>query len=164
MQSQILNCYVKVYQKQDAWANISFQTPIESKEAYEHFKNNFIKFRDSILYATLKNHKDNRTLVFSTIRSDVSEKQMNTFLTELAANSNRIDMNDENKGRKFDFFSFNIIEKKKFFIDKNGNSVALYDQEEADKTFRFNNEVPRRVIIHFMHEISEENDLRELIN
>lgn len=89
---------------------------------------------------------------------------MNTFLTELAANSNRIDMNDENKGRKFDFFSFNIIEKKKFFIDKNGNSVALYDQEEADKTFRFNNEVPRRVIIHFMHEISEENDLRELIN
>ena len=92
-------------------------------------------------------------MVLSTIRADVTEKMMREFLNSLADDSKRVDMNDDNKGRKFDFFSFNIIEKKKFFIDMNGRSVALYEDEEAEKTLRFNNEVPRRVIIHFMHDI-----------
>lgn len=54
---------------------------------------------------------------------------MNTFLTEIAAESNRVDMNDEEKGRKFDFFSFNIIEKKKFYLDPNGKSLGITDED-----------------------------------
>lgn len=81
----------------------------------------------------MKNYRDNRTVVISTVRAGATEKDMGKFLTELAAESQRVDQSDEEKGRKFDFFSFNIIEKKNFFIDAEGISVAITDDQEANK-------------------------------
>lgn len=124
-QSNIINCYTSVFQKHDVWANVTFSTHDETLAAFEQFKNNLVKFRDNWIYASLKNVKDHRTVVISTVKKDVTEQQFDHFLTELAALSNRLDKNDENKGRKFDFFSFNIIEQKTFYIDDEDNSVGV---------------------------------------
>lgn len=138
-QANILNCYASLFQQQRAWANVTFSTHQEAKDAFEHFKNNAVKFRDIRVYASMKNYRDNRTVVISTVNGNTTEKDMGKFLTELAAESQRVDQNDEEKGRKFDFFSFNIIEKKKFFIDADGISVGITDDQEANKEWRANN-------------------------
>lgn len=88
---------------------------------------------------------------------------MNAFFERLAASSARVASEDDSKGRKYDLFSLNIIEEKKFYLDNENNSVSVAFDEKAQEHWRFNNSVPRRVVIHFMNEIKEE-DIRELIN
>lgn len=93
-QAVVQNCYAAVFQKYGAWASVTFSTYQETKDAYEHFKNNLVKFRDTRVYANIKNEKDFRTVVLSTVKSNATEKDMGRFLTELAAESNRVDQND----------------------------------------------------------------------
>lgn len=55
---------------------------------------------------------------------------MRSFLNKLAESSNRVDGENEAKGRKYDFVSFNIIEQKTFYIDNQYNSVGLTEEEK----------------------------------
>lgn len=54
--------------KLGAWANVIFSTYQETLDAYEHFKENRVKFRDNLIYANLRNVKDLRTVVISTVQ------------------------------------------------------------------------------------------------
>lgn len=102
-----------------------FETYEETVKAYEHFKNNRLKFREVIVYANIRNVKDLRTVVIATVKKDTKDAQMKEFLNRLAEGSNKIDGNDDSKGRKYDYASFNIIEQKTFYIDHNHHSVGL---------------------------------------
>lgn len=52
-------------------------------------KNNRPKFRDGLIYGSLRNVKDPRTVVISVVRKDAHEKQVEKFLKELAERSTR---------------------------------------------------------------------------
>ena len=56
-------------------------------------------------------------MVISVVKKDVKESDVRTFLNELARNSAKITsiIGEEETGRKYDYFSFNIIESKKFY-------------------------------------------------
>jgi hypothetical protein len=83
------------------------------------------KFRDLPLYGSLRNVKDLRTVVFSVVKKDTDEKTVNKFLRELADNSKVIPAEgDAQPYKKYDFFSFNIIEQKTFYIDNEGTQVG----------------------------------------
>lgn len=165
-QWNISNVYAAIYSNIGAWANVTFATYEETLQAYEAFKNSRPKFRDALIYASLRNVKDPRTVVISVVRKDANEKQVSSFLNELATKStkNPITPGDE-ATRKYDFFSFNIIESKKFFKnDVNETEGVLEgDAEKIQPSWIEINEVPRRLIIHFFNEFNEE-DIKELTN
>ena len=72
-----------------------------------------------MLYGSLRNVKDLRTVVISVVKKDVRDKQVERFLNELASKSAKVGPLEDSI-RKYDYFSFNIIESKKFFkIDGN---------------------------------------------
>ena len=76
----------------------------------------------------MKNVKDLRTVVISTVQKDAKEADINKFLNKLAERSQRIDPNDESKGRKYDFATLNILEKKTFYhVSANQPAVALLE-------------------------------------
>lgn len=79
---------------------------------------------------------------------------MRSFLNKLAESSNRVNAEDESKGRKYEYVSFNIIEKKTFYIDNSTNSVGLTEDEKPEESWRENNTVPRRVVVHFLNDIT----------
>ena len=92
------------------------------------FKANRVNFRGKPIYATLKNVKDLRTVVISTVQKDAKETDINKFLNKLAERSQRVDPNDESKGRKYDFATLNILEKKTFYhVGANQPAVALLE-------------------------------------
>ena len=127
-QAKILACFVAMFGKSGAWANISFDTFEETQAAYEFFKANRVNFRGKPIYATLKNVKDLRTVVISTVQKDAKEVEINKFLNKLAERSQRVDANDESKGRKYDFATLNILEKKTFYhVSANQPAVALLE-------------------------------------
>lgn len=161
-QSTVVGSFASINPKFGGWANVTFSTYEETVAAYELFKNQRVKFRDALLYANIRNVKDLRTVVISAVKDDANEKELHSFLTELAANSTRVEANDESKGRKYDFFSFNIIEQKSFYLDSESKSVSVQDEAEAQEHWRFNNSVPRRLVIHFLNEIKEE-EIKDLI-
>lgn len=75
-QWNIINAYASPYEKRGAWANLTFSTYEETIQAYEHLKSTRPKFRDSIIYGSLRNVKDSRTVVISVVRKDVTEKDI----------------------------------------------------------------------------------------
>jgi hypothetical protein len=165
-QWNIANAYAAIYEKMGAWANITFSTYEETIQAYDHLKNNRPKFRDGIVYGSLRNVKDPRTVVISVVRQDVTEKQVETFLTELAGKSvKNTTILGEEPTRKYDYFSFNIIESKKFYKtdDASTKGVTTDEKDTVQPSWIEINEVPRRLIIHFFHEFSDE-DIKELNN
>lgn len=87
MHWNIVNAYAAVQEKRGAWANLTFATYEETIQAYENLKANRPKFRDCVLYGSLRNVKDPRTVVISVVRKEATEKDVKTFLDELAANS-----------------------------------------------------------------------------
>ena len=108
-----------------AWANITFANYDDTKKAYEHLKTTRPQFRDQALYGSLRNVKDLRTVVLSVVRNDVNEKVVGKFLEELASNSAIVPAEGETTLiRKYQYFSFNIIEQKSFFMDNEGNQVG----------------------------------------
>lgn len=113
----------------------------------------------------MRNVKDPRTVVISVVKKEVTDKEVSKFLNELATNSTKVNPLDENSIRKYDYFSFNIIESKRFFrVD--GDETRGITESEVDKvhpSWIIMNEVPRRLIIHFYHEFSDE-DIKELNN
>jgi hypothetical protein len=149
-----------------AWANITFSTYEETIQAYEQLKNTRPKFRDGIVYGSLRNVKDPRTVVISVVRQDVTEKQVKAFLNELAEKSVKITTTlGEEETRKYEFFSYNIIESKKFYKtdDASTKGVTTDEKDTVQPSWIEINEVPRRLIIHFFHEFSDE-DIKELNN
>ena len=104
----IVNVYAHLFSERGAWANVTFATHEETIQAYELLKNDRPKFRDCVLYGSLRNVKDLRTVVISVVKKEVSEKQVEIFLNELAAKSTKIGTVEESI-RKYDYFSFNII-------------------------------------------------------
>lgn len=80
MQWQIVNCYAAHVEGKGTWANITFATYDDTKKAYEHLKIFRPVFRESALYGSLRNVKDLRTVVFSTVKKDVEEKTVRKFL------------------------------------------------------------------------------------
>jgi len=98
-----------------AWANITFSSYDETVQAYETFKNTRPKFRDTLIYGSLRNVKDLRTIVISEVRKDATEKLVKEFLNELASKSQKSSVLEEEPIRKYEYFSFNIIEAKRFF-------------------------------------------------
>lgn len=113
----------------------------------------------------MRNVKDPRTVVISVVRPEVKEKDVEKFLNELAAKSVKTVTLGEEPIRKYDYFSFNIIESKRFFkIDGDETKgITEADKEKIDPSWIEINEVPRRLIIHFFHEFSDE-DVKELNN
>jgi hypothetical protein len=65
-----------MFGNEGAWANVGFSNFDEAQDLYNHIKNNRIKFRDSYIYATLKNYKDLRTVVISPVHQDASRKDI----------------------------------------------------------------------------------------
>ncbi len=65
-------------------------------------------------------------------------------------------MNNPEKGRKYDFFSFNIIEKRTFYITNQGTTVSTGENIEIQESWREMNTVPRRIIVHFVNDITDE--------
>lgn len=164
-QWNIVNAYASIYEKRGAWANLTFSTYEETIQAYNHLKDLRPKFRDNTLYGSLRNVKDPRTIVVSVVKKDVTEKQVERFLIELASKSAKINSLSEDNLRKYDFFSFNIIESKKFFkIDGDETKgITEADKDQVHPSWIEINEVPRRLIIHFFHEFSDE-DIKDLNN
>ena len=75
-QSSVKGCYAAAFEGKAAWANVTFGSYEETLQAYDLFKNNRITFRDKFLYANLRNVKDPRTVVISTVRKEANEKLM----------------------------------------------------------------------------------------
>lgn len=139
-----------MFGRENAWANICFDTFEETQAAYEFFKNNRVPFRGKQIYATLKNVKDLRTVVISAVQKNANEASVKKFLSKLAERSQRVDPNDESKGRKYDFTSLNIIESKTYFYQGGDKtSVGLLEGQEPQDSWIEENTVPRRVVVHF---------------
>ena len=99
-----------------AWANVTFATYEETLQAYEKLKTTKDKFRENLLYASLRNVKDLRTVVISVVKQDATEKDVEKFLNDLTSQSVKNPVNlGEEPTRKYGYFSFNIIEAKKFY-------------------------------------------------
>ena len=126
-QANITSCFAKTHDRFGAWANVTFSTYEETVLAYEQLKNNRCQFRGIPVYASLRNVKDTRTVVISTVKDEVTERQMENFLKRLAESSNRVDTGEDQqpKGRKYDFFSFNILNKKTFCLDNSSEQVGI---------------------------------------
>jgi hypothetical protein len=153
-QWNIVNAYAAVHEARGAWANLTFSTYEETVQAYEHLKTLRPKFRDQVLYGSLRNVKDPRTVVISVVKKDTTEKDVEKFLTELASKSVKTPaIAGEEPIRKYDYFSFNIIESKRFFkIDGDETKgVTESEKETIHPSWIEINEVPRRLIIHFFH-------------
>ena len=154
LQWNIVNAYAAIHEKRGAWANLTFSSYEETVQAYEHLKTLRPKFRDGVLYGSLRNVKDPRTVVISVVRKEVTENDVEKFLNDLASKSvKQQTIPGEENYRKYDYFSFNIIESKKFFkID--GDETKGITESEIDQihpSWIEINEVPRRLIIHFFH-------------
>ena len=72
----IVNAYAAIHEKRGAWANLTFSTYEETIQAYEHLKTLRPKFRDCVLYGSLRNVKDPRTVVISVVRKEITEKDV----------------------------------------------------------------------------------------
>jgi hypothetical protein len=166
-QWNIVNVYAAIYSQMGAWSNVTFATYEETVQAYDVLKNNRPKFRDGLIYGSLRNVKDPRTVVISVVRKDATEKQVEKFLKELAERStkNVNQLGGEETIRKYDFFSFNIIESKKFYKNDTNETEGVIesDNSKVQESWIEINEVPRRLIIHFFNEFSDE-DIKELTN
>ena len=163
-QWNIVNVYAAIYEHMGAWSNVTFATYEETVQAYDLLKNSRPKFRDGLIYGSLRNVKDPRTVVISVVRKDASEKQVEKFLRELAEKSVKSTTGEE-LVRKYDFFSFNIIEAKKFYRNDANETegVAEGSTDAVQESWIEINEVPRRLIIHFFNEFTDE-DIKELTN
>lgn len=76
-----------------AWANVTFATYEDTLAAYTTFKDSKPKFRDNLIYASLRNVKDLRTVVISVVRQDATEKDIEKFLNDLTAQSVKTPVN-----------------------------------------------------------------------
>lgn len=165
-QWNIVNVYAAIYSQMGAWSNVTFATYDETVQAYNLLKDNRPKFRDGLIYGSLRNVKDPRTVVISVVRKDANEKQVDKFLRELADKSTKAPAQPgEEPVRKYDFFSFNIIESKKFYKNdvNETEGVVESDLSKVQESWMEINEVPRRLIIHFFNEFSDD-DIKELTN
>jgi hypothetical protein len=125
MQWQVSNCYAAYVEGKGAWANVTFATYDDTKKAYEHLKTVRPIFRESAIYGSMRNIKDLRTVVFSVVKKDADEKIVRKFLEDLAENSPIVPAEGtQTQTRKYQFFSFNIIEQKSFFLNNEGTTVG----------------------------------------
>lgn len=73
----------------------------------------------------MRNVKDLRTVVFSVVKNEVEEKTVRKFLEDLAESSPIVPSeSDQPATRKCQFFSFNIIEQKSFYLNNEGVQVG----------------------------------------
>lgn len=86
-QWNIVNTYAAVNEQRGAWSNLTFATYEETLQAYEHLKTLRPKFRDNVLFGSMRNMKESRTVVISVVREDATEKDVEKFLNELASKS-----------------------------------------------------------------------------
>lgn len=64
-------------------------------------------------------------MVFSVVRKDADEKTVRKFLEDLAESSPIVPSEtNQTPVRKYQFFSFNIIEQKSFYLDNQGVQVG----------------------------------------
>ncbi len=125
MQWQIVNCYAAYVDGKGAWANVTFATYDDTKKAYEHLKNARPIFRDAAIYGSLRNVKDLRTVVFSVVKGGIDDKTVRKFFEDLAESSPVVPAeNEQPTTRKYQFFSFNIIEQKSFYLNNEGVQVG----------------------------------------
>lgn len=59
--------------------------------------------------------KDPRTVVISVVKNEVTENKFEHFWKEMAANSPNLNPLGETPQRKYDYYSYNILEPKRFF-------------------------------------------------
>lgn len=161
-QSNIVGCFATRNEKLGAWANITFSTYEETKQAYEATRQQRIRFKDVPLYASLRNAKDTRTVAISTVKKNITNDQMRAFLSKLASESKKVESSPDENRRKYDFFSFNILDQKTFFIDNDGEQIGKTEDEDVPTSWREMNTVPRRVVIHFIDDIKED-EIKDLI-
>lgn len=163
-QWNILNVYAANFGQMGSWANVTFATYEETIQAYDLLKNTRPKFRDGLLYGSLRNVKDLRTVVISVVRKDATEKLVEKFLKELSERSTKNPtLPGEEPVRKYDYFSFNIVESKTFYKNDSNEIEGVDEGKNVDESWIIMNEVPRRLIIHFFNEFSDE-DIKELTN
>lgn len=131
-QWNITNVYAAIYSQMGAWSNVTFATYEETVQAYELLKNQRPKFREGLIYGSLRNVKDPRTVVISVVRKDATEKQVEKFLRELADKSTKNPTQPgEEPVRKYDFFSFNIIESKKFYKNDHNETEGVVETDSG---------------------------------
>lgn len=87
---------------------------------------------------------------------------MRAFLSKLASESKKVESSPDENRRKYDFFSFNILDQKTFFIDNDGEQIGKTEDEDVPTSWREMNTVPRRVVIHFIDDIKED-EIKDLI-
>ena len=79
-------------------------------------------------------------------------------MNELAAKSVKIPsaIGDESYN-KYDYFSFNIINAKKFYKLEGSDTKGISEEQkdEVKDWWIEINEVPKRLIIHFFHEFND---------
>lgn len=129
-QWNIVNAYAAVHETRGAWANLTFSSYEETIQAYEHLKTLRPKFRECVLYGSLRNVKDPRTVVISTVRPEIQEKDVEKFLNELASKSVKTQIAGEDEVRRYDYFSFNIIESKRFFKVDGDETKGVTESEK----------------------------------
>lgn len=154
-QWNIKDCYVGRFNGTTGWATLSFETHEEAKQVYEFFKNNDTKFRDQAIYGNLTNTVDERTVVISPVKPEVTEALMRQFLNRLAESSPKVDGTNEAKGRKYDFVSFNILDETTIVDIGNGKYIPIYKTEELKSWHRIHHKLPRRVVVHFKNDIPD---------
>lgn len=111
----ISNSYASITAK-GTWSNVTFANYEDTISAFTTLKNTKEKFRDSLLFGSVRNVKDLRTVVMSVIRKDADENKVREFLNKLAAQSAKnTQIVGEEPTRKYEYFSFNIIESKTFY-------------------------------------------------
>lgn len=67
-QCTIVDVYAAFYSQNEAWSNVTFSTSEETIQAYNSLKINRTKFRDGLVYGSLRNVNDPRTVVISEVR------------------------------------------------------------------------------------------------
>ena len=113
----------------------------------------------------MKNVKDNRIVVVSVLRDDATNLMVEKFLKELTSNAAKAE--DSSDLRKYDYYSFNIIEPKLLYKNDTSDKLeflpVLDNNVENVKPWMKVKKIPRRLIIHFINEFDDQS-VKDLTN
>lgn len=74
----------------------------------------------------MTNTVDERTVVISPVKEEVTEALMKQFLNRIAESSARVDGTNEARGRKYDYVSFNILGRTDIVDIGNNKFIPIY--------------------------------------